>query len=116
MRIQKARSVKTASLARYWEVDRNPKGSLMFLDIYYQTDQEESEALTITIAINQQAQDVAFIFFIVPETVDKVRGLAIGFAKREKDKDGNFTVKVAHGATRSSPSKAARTAIARLVL
>lgn len=83
-----------------WDVEcRTPKGCLMFLDIGH-GNPSQPDFLTITLAINKEKKDIAFISFIVPDKADKAKGLVIGFANSEKNKKGDWTMKIVEGATR----------------
>jgi len=71
----------------------------MFLDIAY-GNPNNPDYLTITVAIYRENKDIAFISFIIPDKVDKAKGLAISFADAKKNTAGEWTINLAEGTTR----------------
>lgn len=65
-----------------WDVQKEARGSLMFLDVPYQRDNSDSvEYLTLTVAKDKAKQRPAFISVIVPGNVVQANGIFITFAR-----------------------------------
>lgn len=78
-----------------WDIEKEEKGTLMFLDVPYQrTDKDSMEYLTLTVAKGKGDARPAFISVIVPNNVVYSNGIFIKFASTITDKDGNRTIKL----------------------
>ena len=82
-----------------WDVNCQPKGCLMFLDIAH-GDPSNPSYLTITVAIKKINKSVAFISFKVPDSADRNMGLALGFGDSYKKENGEWGLKLAEDTTR----------------
>ena len=70
-----------------WDIEKAEKGSLMFLDVPYQRDnQKTQEYLTLTVAKDKTKKRPDFISIIVPSNVDKSNGIFIKFGNKELEK------------------------------
>lgn len=91
-------SVKTlankAAQSFTWDVNKEDKGSLMFLDVPYVRDNSDSvEYLTLTVAKDKTKQRPDFISIIVPNNVVQSNGIFIKFANTVI-KDGDWTMEL----------------------
>lgn len=71
-----------------WDLQKVPgKGTLMFLDVPYMRDgQDSSEYLTLTVAKDETQNRPAFISVIVPSNVVQSNGIFIKFGNEELEK------------------------------
>jgi hypothetical protein len=81
-----------------WDVQKFPKGEMMFIDVPYLHD-KKTDYLTITVAKNKSVNRPAFISVIVPANVSKANGIFIGFAKDVKDSAGKRKLEIIKGLT-----------------
>jgi hypothetical protein len=82
-----------------WQVQKFPKGEMMFLDVPFIHTGKKTEYLTLTIAKNKKADRPAFISVIVPSNIQKSSGLFIGFAKDAKDASNKRKLEIIKGLT-----------------
>src|SRR5438270_8011150 len=65
-----------------WDVQKEEKGAMMFLDVAYQRENSDStEYLTLTVAKDKTKQRPDFISVIIPSNVTQSNGIFITFAK-----------------------------------
>jgi hypothetical protein len=68
-----------------WDIEKVPRGTLMFLDVPYQRDNQDSlEYLTLTVAKDRSQDRPAFISLIIPNNVVQQDGVFLAFAKSVK--------------------------------
>jgi hypothetical protein len=89
----------SAVKAYTWEVQKFPKGEMMFLDVPYVHKGGKVEYLTLTVAKNKSAGRPAFISVIVPSNIDKGNGLFIAYAKDTIDAKKRRSMKMVKGIT-----------------
>lgn len=66
-----------------WDIERADKGALMFLDIPYIRDNNDTiEYLTLTVAMAKTKIRPDFISIIVPSDIQKNNGIFLKFSKR----------------------------------
>ena len=80
-----------------WDIQKEEKGSLMFLDVPYKRDNSDStEVLTLTVAKDKTKQRPDFISVIVPSNVVHDNGIFIKFSKTIKE-NGEWKMKMEDG-------------------
>lgn len=80
-----------------WDVQKEERGSLMFLDVEYQQDNSDSiEYLTLTVAKDKSKKRPEFISVILPNNVVKANGIFITFANTTV-KDGKQSMEMQKG-------------------
>src|SRR5882672_7047513 len=73
-----------------WDIQKAERGSLMFLDIPYQRDNQDSvEYLTLTIAKDTSQKRPDFISIIIPNNIVQSNGIFIKFATSVRE-NGNW--------------------------
>ncbi len=78
-----------------WDIQNVSKGTLMFLDVPYKREgQDSAEYLTLTVAKNKLNKRAAFISVIIPNNVVQVNGISITFSKTARDGSGNWQIKM----------------------
>jgi hypothetical protein len=82
-----------------WDIQKEDKGTLMFLDVAYQRSEKDDslEYLTLTVAKDKTKNRPAFISIIVPNNVSISNGIFIKFGNTITDKDSNRTIKLEPG-------------------
>ncbi len=85
-------SIKTAADAAVkmftWDIQKADRGALMFLDVAYQRDNQDSaEYLTLTVAKDKSQKRPEFISIIIPNNIVQSNGIFIKFAKTIKTKE-----------------------------
>lgn len=64
-----------------WDIQKEERGTLMFLDVPYQRDNQDSEEyLTLTVAKDKNQKRPEFISIILPNNVVQANGIFIAFA------------------------------------
>ncbi|HTB31335.1 MAG TPA: hypothetical protein VK808_04865, partial [Bacteroidia bacterium] len=78
-----------------WDIQKEAKGTLMFLDVTYKREgQDSSEDMTLTVAKDKMHKRPAFISIIIPNNVDQARGIFIKFSKTFKDTSGKRSIEM----------------------
>lgn len=68
-----------------WDIQKEKRGALMFLDVPYQRDnQDSSEYLSFTIAKDYSKERPEFISVIIPNNIVQANGIFIKFGKTTK--------------------------------
>jgi hypothetical protein len=98
---QKADSIKAEANAAVkvftWDIQKEERGTLMFLDVPYQRDNSDSiEYLTLTVAKDKTKQRPEFISIIIPNNVVQSNGIFIKFAN-SVTKNGERTMELEKG-------------------
>jgi hypothetical protein len=71
-----------------WDIQQEPKGALMFLDVPYQRDtQDSAEYLTLTVAKDKTKNRPDFISIIIPNNIVQSNGIFIKFSKTTKSNE-----------------------------
>lgn len=74
-----------------WDIQKEDKGSLMFLDVAYQRQNIDTvEYVTLTVAKGKTETRPVFISVIVPNNVDYTKGIYIQFSKTVKEENGEW--------------------------
>ena len=81
-----------------WDIQKFPKGELMFLDVPYM-HAGKTEYLTLTVAKNKSVDRPAFISVIVPSTINQANGLFIAYAKDARDASNKRKMEIVKGLT-----------------
>ena len=69
----------------HWDIQKSERGTLMFLDVPYTKDgQNSAEYLTLTIAKDKSKNRPDFISVIIPSNIVQSNGIFIKFAKTVK--------------------------------
>jgi hypothetical protein len=72
-----------------WDLQKSAKGTLMFLDVPYTREgQDSAEYLTLTVAKNKSAERPEWISVIIPGNIVQANGIFIAFANTIKTSDG----------------------------
>jgi hypothetical protein len=70
-----------------WDIQKLDKGAMMFLDIPYQRDNQDSiEYLSLTVAKDKSKNRPDFISVIIPSNIVKSNGIFIKFANDKMEK------------------------------
>lgn len=73
-----------------WDIQQGQRGTIMFLDIpYYRDNQESEEYLTLTVAKDYSKNRPEFISVIVPNNVVPDNGIFLTFGNTIKDNNGH---------------------------
>jgi len=81
---------KTAEKIFTWDIEKSEKGTMMFLDVPYQRDTQNSEEyLTLTVAKGKSQERPAFISVIIPNNIKQSNGIFIKFGKTIKTKENS---------------------------
>ena len=84
-----------------WDLQKSDKGALMFLDVPYTRDgQDSAEYLTLTVAKNKSAERPEWISVIVPSNIVQANGIFIAFANTIKTPDGMSKMELEKKSTR----------------
>ncbi|MDQ3140726.1 MAG: hypothetical protein M3Q56_00610 [Bacteroidota bacterium] len=74
-----------------WDVEKHDRGAIMFLDVAYrQDDQDSVEYLTLTVAKDKAQKRPEFISIIVPNNIIQSNGIFIKFENTAKSKKGKL--------------------------
>jgi hypothetical protein len=74
-----------------WDIQKAKRGNLMFLDVPYKQDNQDSaEYLTLTVAKTYSGKRPEFISIIIPGNVVQANGIFLAFAKTSKDENGEW--------------------------
>ncbi|MDP9042810.1 MAG: hypothetical protein M3N30_12580 [Bacteroidota bacterium] len=93
-----------AKKAFTWDIQKSDKGTLMFLDVAYTLEgQDSTEYLTLTVAKNLADARPEFISVIIPNNIVQSNGIFIAFARTVKSPDGNTTMQMVKGNTYRIP-------------
>ena len=69
-----------------WDIEKVDRGALMFLDVPYQRDKQDSvEYLTLTVAKDKKHKRPEFISMIVPSNVVKSNGIFLTFGNMDEE-------------------------------
>ncbi|HTD39018.1 MAG TPA: hypothetical protein VK671_00255 [Mucilaginibacter sp.] len=77
-----------------WDIQKEAKGSLMFLDVPYGHD-GKTEYLSITVAKDTSKDRPAFISVIVPSAINQSNGIFMAFANNAKSVSGEPKLEIA---------------------
>jgi hypothetical protein len=81
-----------------WDIQKADRGALMFLDVAYQrNNQDSAEYLTLTVAKDKSHIRPEFISIIIPNNVVQSNGIFIKFARTTQDKKGDWQVEMEKG-------------------
>ena len=70
-----------------WDIQREDRGTLMFLDVpYLRENQDSAEYLTLTVAKDKMKDRPEFISIIIPNNIVQSNGIFLKFAKTTKTK------------------------------
>ena len=70
-----------------WDIEKVDRGTLMYLDVPYQRDNQDSmEYLTLTVAKAKEQKRPEFISIIIPNNVVKSNGIFLKFGNKELEK------------------------------
>jgi len=84
-----------------WDIEKTSKGAMMFLDVPYTREgQDSAEYLTLTVAKNKSAERPEWISVIVPDNVVQSNGIFIAFANTIKTPDGDAKMEMEKKSTR----------------
>jgi len=83
----------TAVKSFTWDIQKEDKGSLMFLDVPY-NQENNIEYLTLTVAKNKSIYRPAFISVIISNKIVQSNGILISFSKSVQTKDGNWNIEL----------------------
>ena len=87
-----------------WDIEKTSKGAMMFLDVPYTRDGQDSvEYLTLTIAKNRSADRPAWISVIIPNNVVRSNGVFIAFANTIKTPEGDAKMELEKRSTKKIP-------------
>lgn len=68
-----------------WDIQKFEKGTMMFLDVPYQRDNQKTlEYLTLTVAKNKEQKRPAFISVIIPNNIVQENGIFIKFGSSKE--------------------------------
>jgi len=84
-----------------WDLQKSAKGALMFLDVPYTREgQDSAEYLTLTVAKNKGAERPEWISVIIPNNIVQANGIFIAFANTIKTPDGMSKMELEKKSTR----------------
>lgn len=84
-----------------WDLQKSNKGTLMFLDVPYTREgQDSAEYLTLTVAKNKSAERPEWISVIIPGNIVQANGIFIAFANTIKTPDGLSKMEMEKKSTR----------------
>jgi hypothetical protein len=84
-----------------WDLQKSAKGTLMFLDVPYTREgQDSAEYLTLTVAKNKLAERPEWISVIIPNNIVRTNGIFIAFANTIKTPDGMSKMELEKKSTR----------------
>lgn len=84
-----------------WDLQKSNKGTLMFLDVPYTREgQDSAEYLTLTVAKNKSAERPEWISVIIPSNIVQSNGIFIAFANTIQTPDGLSKMELEKKSTR----------------
>lgn len=84
-----------------WDLKKIDKGTLMFLDVPFNREgQDSAEYLMLTVAKNKSTERPEWISVIVPNNIVQANGIFIAFANTVKTPDGQSKMELEKKSTR----------------